>query len=126
MGLLAEDKKPDGISLVDAYRAIRAWYQAHTDMIRGGTEEYRARSKELILALPAPSKLDDLELQAVVTEVVMGLLEWGYHDADDDYKMGAYAHAALEAADLDFLLSEDERQRLADSALEPFLSVARL
>jgi hypothetical protein len=125
MGLLAEDKKPEGISLEDAYTAIRNWYQAHSDLIRGGTDEYRARSKELILQLPEASALDELELRAVVTEVLMGLLEWGYHEADDKYKMGAYAHAALEACALDFRLSEDECDRLAERLLDPLLSVTK-
>jgi hypothetical protein len=126
MGLGPEDKLPEGITLAKAYRAIRTWYQTHTDLIRGSTEEYRARSKKLIDALPPANKLDELELRAVLLEVIMGLLEWGYHDSDGAYKMGAYAHAALDAAELGYRLSEQERRQLSTSVLAPFLSLTKL
>jgi len=92
---------------------------------RAGDPEYAKRSKELIGALPPAPKLNDLEIRAVLGEVIYGYLEWAYHETDGQYKMAAYAHGALEAAGLKCSLSETERQQLKGSTLWPYLMINR-
>jgi hypothetical protein len=90
-----------------------------------GDREYGKRSEALIKALPPASALTDLEIRAVLREVVSGNLEWAYHDTDGQCKMSAYAHGALEAAGLNCSLSESEEQELKGSKLWPHLMINR-
>ncbi|WP_347242855.1 hypothetical protein, partial [Thermogutta sp.] len=106
MGLLASDKKPAQISLKDAYCKIRKWYQANVDMVRSRNDDYGNRSAALIEALPPVDMLSDLEIRAILGEVIYGNLEWAYHKDDGAYKMAAYAHGALEAAGQSWSLSD--------------------
>lgn len=116
MGLLQTDQKPRGISLDDAYSAIRAWYIANVSKALARNDEYGRRSAALIRALP-PSAPGNLETRAVLGEVIYGNLEWRYHESDGRYKMAAYAHSALETGGHPTGLSDDERQQLQSSPL---------
>jgi hypothetical protein len=124
MGLSRSDPKPNNISIVDAYSAIRTWYQAHVADAERGESDYGRRSAELIRHLPAAPELSDLEQRAVLREVVCALLEWGYHRSDGRFKMAAYAHAALDAAGKPYYLSEQEAEELKSSQLWPYLTHA--
>ena len=125
MGLSQTDKKPRAISLAQAYEHIVRWYSENLSLLRQRTAdgEYAGKSDALIKALPPASGLTDLEIRAVLGEVIYGNLEWAYHETDGQYKMAAYAHGALEAAGLGWSLSEAERQELKDSKLWPYLII---
>ena len=118
MGLDSNDPKPTGISLRDAYEKIRSWYQTNAP---GNENPHAQRAVPFIHALPPGNQLSDLEIRTVLSEVILGQLEWGYHQSDGQYKMAAYAHAALDAAGLDFALSDDEKKTIknSDSTLLP-------
>ena len=88
MGLSQNDKKPSNISLREAYEKIRKWYQANIDFVRNKDDDYANRSTALIEALPSVNMLSELEIRAILDEVVYGNLEWAYHKDDGDYKMG--------------------------------------
>ena len=115
MGLSSNDKKPTNISLSDAYTAVRTWYLANFGKLTGHKDGYANHSLALIKALPS-SPSSTLEARAVLGEVVYGNLEWAYHESDGSYKMGAYAHAALDAASGRFWLSEAEQQQVTQSS----------
>lgn len=122
MGLLPSDAKPQNISSADAYSAIRAWYQHHVNNIPNRNSDYGRRSADLIKHLPPAAQVSDLEQRAVFREVIARLLEWGYHESDGKFKMGAYAHAALEATGKTWpALSEQENEQLKTSQLWPYL-----
>ena len=121
MALNSSDRRPTGISFADAYSAIREWYQANIQLVEARPGDYARGSTALIRALPSAAELSTLELRAVFAEVISGYLEWGYHQSDGRFKMGAYAHAALDAADLPHNLTDAERGRLTTSRLWPFL-----
>jgi hypothetical protein len=107
-----------------AYKAIRLWYQSHTaelSRLRPRTDGYIQRTIKFIEALPAPDRIDTLEIRAVFQEVIMGLLEWAYHDSDGKYKMGEYAKLALQGEGLPLRLSEDELNILTSSWISPFV-----
>jgi len=127
MGLNAMDKKPQNMTLAEAYKNIRQWYSQNLSLLqqRLGDPEYAKKSEALIRALPPASELNDLEIRAVLGQVISGNLEWAYHETDGQYKMAAYAHGALEAAGLNKSLSETERQQLKGSALWPYLMINR-
>lgn len=125
MGLDLSDPKPEGISLQNAYIAIRDWYQSNVQQVVSKTDEYSQRSASLIKSLPAVNSISELEIRAVLGEVIYGSLEWAYHKSNGQYKMAAYAYGALEAAGLKYSISDDERKKLKTSKLWPFLSFNR-
>ena len=127
MGLGADDKKPAGMSLADAYKHIRQWYSHSIPLLQQkmGDRDYAKKSEALIRALPPVPKLSELEIRAVLGEVICGNLEWAYHQTDGKYKMAAYAHGALETAGLDWSINEEERQKLKTSVLWPHLMINR-
>ena len=127
MGLDPNDKKPKDVSLAQAYEQIRQWYSKNLPLLRErmGERDYGKRSEALIKVLPPATELTDLEIRAVLGEVICGNLEWGYHETDGQYKMGAYAHGALEAAGVKWSFSDAEKQKLRGSALWPHLMISR-
>jgi len=137
MGLDPKDPKPTQITIREAYTKIRQWYRDNVpkflerpveEIEMGGfkiVRDYSAHAKaclDLVDNLPDQSELSDIEIRAVLAEVIAGKLEWAYHQSDGDYKMGAYAHAALEQAGLPLFLSEAEKRELGSSRIYPFLS----
>jgi hypothetical protein len=107
-----------------AYAAIRAWYQSHErelQRLAQRKDDYATRSKRLIDALPPVNGVNDLEIRAVFSEVLMGLLEWAFHDSDGKYKMSEYAKLALQAEGSPFQLSEAESQHLMSSWIWPYI-----
>lgn len=121
MGLDQNDPKPLGIALRDAYEKIRAWHQAR---IHSEVNPHAQRAAPFIRALGPGDQLSDLEIRTVLSEVILGQLEWAYHESDGEYKMAAYAHAALDAAGLHFTLNDGEKQALKEShsTLLPYFS----
>ena len=122
MGLSYEDAIPKGISLRKAYVAIRSWYRNNAFELKTREDEYAKASLALIKALPDVTSLSELEIRAIFAEVIAGHLEWAYHRSDGKHKMAAYVHGALEAAGYDLFLSEEEKKRLGESRLWPYLS----
>ncbi|MBC7344004.1 MAG: hypothetical protein H5U03_00960 [Clostridia bacterium] len=137
MGLHPNDPKPVRITIREAYTKIRQWYQANvTRFVNSPAEEttvggitlkidiavHARASLDLIENLPEEQVLSDIEIRAVLAEVIAGKLEWGYHRSDGAYKMGAYAHAALEQAGLPLFLSDQEKTQLKGSRIYPYLS----
>jgi len=127
MGLCPTDPKPHNLTLSQAYEHIRTWYSQNIPLLRQqmGGQDYAKKSEALILALPSADQLSQLEIRAVLGEVIYGNLEWAYHHADSQYKMAAYAHCAFEAAGLSWSLTEDERKQLVGSRLWPHLMINR-
>ena len=122
MGLSSTDAKPAGVSLTNAYSAIRTWYQDHVDQAQSCGGNYGRNSVALIQALPPASALSDIEIIAVLREVIVGYLEWAYHKDDGRYKMAAYAEAALETLGHSYFLASEETDLLKTSILWPYLT----
>jgi len=136
MGLDPKDPKPTQITIREAYTKIRQWYRVNVPKfldrpakeIETGefkiVRDFSASAKacfDLVDNLPDQSELSDIEIRAVLVEVISGKLEWAYHQSDGDYKMAAYAHAALEQAGLPTFLSEAGKRELRGSRIYPFL-----
>lgn len=121
MGLNTTDAKPTGIALRDAYEKIRSWYQTNAP---AKDSTHAQAAIQFIEALPPANQLSDLEIRTVLSEVILGQLEWAYHESDGQFKMAAYAHAALDAAGLHFVLSDDEKKAIkaSNSTLLPHFS----
>jgi hypothetical protein len=122
MALSPTDQKPKGISVADAYTAIRRWYQSNVTVTEARGDDYGRDSAKLIRVLPPASTLSDVEQRAVLREVIVGYLEWGYHQSDDQYKMAAYAHAAFDTSGTSYSLSPAENESLKASQLWPYFS----
>jgi len=125
MGLSSDDQKPDNITLHDAYESVRDWYRTNKAKCRASDQNYVKKSFDLIDRLPPASNISELEIRAVLGEVIYGNLEWGYHESDGDFKMAAYAEAALEQAGFEFWINEQDKQSLKASSLWPHLSINR-
>jgi hypothetical protein len=121
MGLDANDPLPVGISLSDGYEKLRSWYRTNAHVSK---DQPAQAALPFIQVLPPANQLSEPEIHAVLLEVVLGQLEWGYHKSDGKYKMAAYAQAALDAAQLPLGLSDEEKQAIkqSNSALLPHLS----
>ncbi len=123
MGLDKKDRIREHLSLGSAYLAIHEWYRGNRGQLK--TKEWYpvliAQSEGLIDAVPAPQKATELEMLAIMSEVITGAMEWAYHQSDGKHKMAAYAHAALESLGRDYRLSEAEINELKGSALWPYL-----
>lgn len=124
MALADNDQIPTDISMAQAYSRIRDWYQNNVGVIhsRGIQRDYARRSTALIVDLPPADKTSDLEKRAVFREVMAGLLEWGYHESDGEFKMAAYVRGATQAAGLDWQLTADEERELRSSPLWPLIT----
>jgi hypothetical protein len=96
MGLEPEDPLPDGISLRDAYAAVRSWYQANVDQADEQVARYAAAAKPYIEALPSADAASEDQMKDCLRRVIASDLEWGYHSSDGSYKMAAYAFAAFD------------------------------
>jgi len=96
MGLNSDDPRPVGISIRDAYHAIRAWYQANVDFDNDPQmAEHAAASKAYVLSLPSAERATRDEMIDALRRVIYRDLEWAYHQSDAKYKMAAYAEAAF-------------------------------
>jgi hypothetical protein len=125
MGLSSNDKKPTDISLEKAYINIRKWYKNNIDLAIARGDDYGKRSARLIKNLPTVKNINQLEIRAILGEIIYGNLEWAYHKDDGKYKMAAYAHSALETEHFALSLSEEEKDKLKNSRLWPYLSIKR-
>jgi len=121
MAFPRSERKPDGISLRDAYSAIRTWYQENTDNPLISNDVYGRASVALMRALPPASELADVEIVAVFREVIAGRLEWAFHQSDGRYKMAAYASAALEKLERSHFLTDEETEEIRASILWPLI-----
>lgn len=120
MALSPSEPLPIGVSLADSYSAIREWYQANVSKA-DALGDYGRDSAKLIRFLPPATSLNDVEQRAVLREVIVGYLEWGYHQNNAQFKMAAYAHAALEAHGRSYSLTPAENETLKTSELYPYL-----
>lgn len=93
MGLRISDAIPLDIDSKTAYLKIRSWYQANINS--APSNNYGTKSRTLIKGLKPGHKVCPGEISMVMREVITGLLEWGYHASDGEYKMAAYAHFVL-------------------------------
>lgn len=126
MGLSDTDKMPSGISTIEAYKKIKSWYQNNLNHKRlDKSSDYGKSSEMLIQNLPDPVNVKPVEIKAVFREVIAGKMEWAYHETDNDYKMAAYAVAALETARQDYSLSEEEFTELKKSNLWKYITQSR-
>jgi hypothetical protein len=100
MGLDSDDERPDGISIEDAYKAIRSWYRANVDSYASDPQRgrYATDSKVYIESLPPRDRATPSEMEDTLLRVLSRDLERAYHLSDGQFKMAAYAQAAFETA----------------------------
>jgi len=113
---------PIGILPTDAYTAIRKWCRANTSIVTQRGDHYGNAALALVKALPPATKASKVEIWAVFLEVLYGNLEWAFQHVDGEYKIAAYVFAALEAANRQPVMKEEEQNDLrTNSALWPLL-----
>jgi hypothetical protein len=107
MGLKEGDleKVPDNFSIKECYEGIYKWHMSYglerilkRNEIRRFDEKDILAYRKLMLALAQfpPDKASQEDMDFIFGEVIMGLMEWSYHEEDEfGIKMGAYAHFAL-------------------------------
>lgn len=106
------------ISAEEAYRKIRAWYQANVQKVEERGDEYGEKSARLIRALPPVEAASRAEIQAVFMHVMTMYLEWAYVESDGEHQMHEYVRMAVGG---DFYLSDSQKEELISSRLWPYL-----
>ncbi len=132
MALHPQDARPKKISLRDAYEKISTWYQAHSRELLSQPpsgrdfRQYIQASLPLVDMLSPSDQMSDLEIRAVLLEVMNGGLEWGYHQSDGMYKMAAYADAAeREISRLSLSSQSEDKRELGRSRAVRFYRTCR-
>lgn len=97
MGPGSKNPRPEGISVRDAYRAIRSWYQANISRFGSDPEKgpHAEASKAYVASMPPPGKATHEEMLDALSRVIFKDLEWAYHESDGKHEMADYAHAAF-------------------------------
>ena len=125
MGLSDKDKIKENISLKAAYCKIKKWYQSNIHLAKELNSDYGDRSVNLIDNLPECDEISNVEIRAILEEVIWGYLEWGYHKKDRYYKMAAYAHGAFESNNISGQLNDNEKKKLEKSQIWQFLTSSK-
>lgn len=142
MGLNPDDPRPHGITIQKAYAAIRrcsykralpltpdeegrialpaGWWGLGEPESHVLSDDYE-RWRKAALALPTPSRLSEAEMILVLKSVMCAGLEFSFWMSDGQYRMGAYAEAALNAQGLDHVPTQTERLAMRSNALWPGL-----
>ena len=115
MGLIAADKYKGFISLPTAYKKIKNWYAENPNTNPRWHAQYREASNKLAQALP--DNPSELEILAILDEVLRGNLEWAFHESDGHYKMAAYAEGALKSGNYPEYFSKENRQLIEKSPI---------
>jgi tetratricopeptide (TPR) repeat protein len=110
--------------LLDAYTSVRLWYQANIHRLDERNDEYSDMSRRLILALPDPTAATQLEMRAVMAQVISGGLEWAYAQSDGRSTMSEYAKKSVEPFG-GYSLSDDDRSALQTSVLWKYLGYSK-
>ena len=76
----------------------------------------------MIRNLPHPDEATEIEMIAIMREVIVNLLEWAYGSSDGNYKMYTYAKAALETLNRSYSLSDEEEEELKKSKLYSYIA----
>jgi hypothetical protein len=107
---------PETISLDLAYKHVRDWYLANLELAPklAQTPFVADRARTLITSLS--ESLSQLEMRAVLHEVIEGLLDWGAAQSDGQFLMSDYARAGLESSGGE-RFTMDERSRLQGTSL---------
>lgn len=108
---------PPSITLRQAYTRVWRWYRENVSRLDATNtgEEYKERSRRLIEHLPEPESATELEMRAVMAEVIAGLLEWDYRET------GVYARDAVQPFG-GYTLTPNDRAELRGRPLWPYLS----
>jgi len=110
------------ISRMEAYTAIRKWYQSNIGNILEENDNYNLASVKLIRAMPSPDLISDVEIQAIFMHVKAMYLEWGYNETDGIMTMSQYVDTSLNGDT--YLLSNDQKKELRHSRLWPYLGLS--
>lgn len=96
------DKFPSRMTLGKAYQAIYNWYKANVQYFLYLFQDqpnrlFTPHFFELVENLPLPEEISDIEIKAILREVIAGHLEACFGASDGKYKMSVYARAGLKA-----------------------------
>lgn len=83
---------------LEAYEAVRSWYQNILEHINPDDSEYYRKSFELINALPSTNSISTLEIRDIFHQIISGKLEWAYSQSDGHNNMSEYAKSSLKNA----------------------------
>jgi imidazolonepropionase-like amidohydrolase len=113
-------KLPRNMTLLKAYKAICRWYRANRYyfelLYQNGNKAFTSELLELTHRLPRTKDITEIEMRAILIEVLRGNLEACYHASDGSYAMQAYARAGLTAfGNMD--LTQAEVELLKESPL---------
>jgi hypothetical protein len=114
----------NSITIREGFEYIRSWFILHKQDLknRNLSSAYIEKSLRLIELIEGNQKLNELEMKAILVEVLSGNLEWAYGESDGKYTMADYAHAALKTLFNGWDFSDKEKSKLQKSSLANYLS----
>lgn len=112
---------PNAMPLDIAYKHVRDWYLANIELAPklAPTSFLADRARTLITNLP--ESLTELEMRAVLHEVLEGLLDWGTAESDGKFQMADYARAGLAASGGERFTMEERSKLQSSSSLSRVL-----
>jgi len=98
-------------------RRIFRWFKRNRNRIREiyqREDTYSKFSDRFIFSMPPPEKATEADILVTAEQVLMGLLEWAYHQKDSyGYAMHEYARTILSTVDrMDVAVSESRLQHI--------------
>ena len=94
---------PRNLSLKEYYKRIYDWHVKNKNKIfiklpnRSRNDPYILCYLELMKVIPKPNVASIEDIALICREVIAGLMEWAYHEKDEnDVKIAAYAHFILD------------------------------
>lgn len=98
----SSDKALKGLTIIDCYRRIHDWHTGNNQRImdkfsyRKPNDPYTICYQRLVTHLPDPEEATREDIVFVCIEVISGLMEWAYHEKDENgIKTSTYAHYVL-------------------------------
>ncbi len=120
MNSFDRDRIPNKMPLQKVYSVIQNWLQANIELVKRYESEYMP----LVEALRPADEMRDIEMRAILGEVMWGNLEWAKDASDGQYTLRAYVWAAEKSSSDLLHLSEDEKSELRQSHLWPHLMLS--
>lgn len=99
-----KEKVPKDLSMKECYARIFEWHSKNSEKIfnrrknSNGNDIYTTCYQELLKVLPLPEEVSQEDIVFICVEVLSGLMEWAFHEADSfGIKTAAYAEYILDS-----------------------------
>ena len=85
------------MEMSEAYQRVYDFFTKSGHLLEGAncTPQYKAATRALIAALPLPESAGEDDMRTIFEEIIIGNLEWSFHQSDGSMKMSECAFSAV-------------------------------